>query len=75
MENSLDNKKAEISFLLKECKEFISLHSDEVAEYLKNEYSFEGIENKLNDNDYDDFESLKFEYYDLAKEFKNFVMK
>ena len=75
MENSVDNKTAEISLLLKEFKEFISLHSDEVAEYFKNEYYFEGIENKINDNDYDDFEILKFEYYDLAKEFKNFVMK
>ena len=51
MENSVAIKKAEISFLLKEFKKLIELHSDKVAEYLKNEYYFQNTEEMVNDKD------------------------
>ena len=38
MENSNINKKVEISYLLKEFKELISLHSDKVAEHFKDAF-------------------------------------
>ena len=56
MEKAVINKKAEVYDLLKEFKELINLHSDIVSEYLKNEYYFQGLEKKLNDEDEDDFE-------------------
>ena len=75
MENSVINKKAEISDLLKEFKGLISLHSNEVAEYLKDEHYFPGLEDKLNGKDENDFHSLKLEHCELDSEFRQFVMK
>ena len=75
MENSVDNKKAEISFLLKELKKLISKHSDEVSEYLKDEYYFQDTEDKIDDKKKISFSKLKYEYYDLAVEFRNFVLQ
>ena len=38
MEKAVNRKKAEIFYLLTEYKELINLHSNNVSEYLKNEY-------------------------------------
>ena len=75
MENSVAIKKAEISLLLKEFKKLIELHSDKVAEYLKSEYYFQNTEKKINDEDMNSLSKLKYEYYDLANEFRNFVLQ
>ena len=75
MENSVINKKAEISNLLKEFKELIDLHSDKISEYLKKEYYFSELEDILNDKDENDFNSLKFSHCDLATEFRQFIIK
>ena len=74
MENSAINKKAEISDLLKEFKELIKLHSSKVNEYLKNEFYFQDIEQKLNDNDENDIHDLRNEHYNLGLEFRQFVI-
>ena len=57
MENPVINKKAEISDLLKEFKDLITLHSNEVSEYLQNRYYFSDLEETLNDEN--DFNTLK----------------
>ena len=56
MKKAVINKKAEIYDILKEFKELINLHSDKASEHLKNEYYFQGLEKKPNDEDEDDFE-------------------
>ena len=47
MEKAVIKKKTEIFDLLEEFKELINLHSDKVSEYLKNEYYFQRLEEKL----------------------------
>ena len=74
MGNSVAIKKSEISFSLKEFKKLIELHSDKVAEYLKNEQYFQNTEEMINDKDMNSFSTLKYEYYDLANEFRKFVL-
>ena len=74
MENSVINKKAEILNLLNEFKKLIKLHSDKVSEYLKNEYYFQDLEQKLNDEDENDIEDLRNEHHNLGKEFRQFVI-
>ena len=73
MEKAVNRKKTEISDLVAEYKELVNLHSDEVSEYLKNEYYFKDMEEDF--NDLDDFEELKHFYYDLGVEFRQFVIK
>ena len=72
MEKAVNRKKTEISDLVAEYKELVNLHSDEVSEYLKNEYYFKDMEEDF--NDLDDFEELKHFYYDLGVEFRQFVI-
>ena len=74
MENSVINEKAEISDLLKEFQELIKLHSSKVSEYLKNEYYFQDIEQKFNDNDKHDIHDLRSEHYNLGLEFRQFAI-
>ena len=57
MEKAVNRKKTEISDLVAEYKELVNFHSDEVSEYLKNEYYFKDMEEDF--NDLDDFEELK----------------
>ena len=73
MENPDINKKAEISDLHKEFKDLITLHSNEISEHLKNEYYFSDLEETLNDEN--EFNTLKCSHYDLATEFRQFVIK
>ena len=73
MEKAVNRKKTEISDLIAEYKELVSLHSGKVSEYLKNGYYFKDTEENF--NDIDDFEELKHFYYDLGVEFRQFVIK
>ena len=73
MEKVVNRKKTEISDLITEYKELVSLHSDKASEYLKNEYYFKNIEEEF--NDMDNFEELKHFYYDLGVEFRQYVIK
>ena len=67
--------KGEIAFLLKEFKKLIKLYDDKVKDYLKNEYYFQDIEEIINDEDINRFTKINFEYFSLAKEFRNFVLR
>ena len=66
MEKAVNTKKTQILDLLKEFKELINLHNDKGSEYLKSEYYFQELEEKLNDNDENDLEDLKNEHYNLG---------
>ena len=75
MENSTIITKGEIAFLLKEFKKLIKLYSNKVEDYLKDAYYFQDIEEMINDKDMNMFNKLIFEYFNLAKEFRNFVLR
>ena len=64
MEKAIHRKKTEISDLVAEYQNLVSLHS----EYLKNEYYFKNMEEEF--NSMDDFEELKHFYFDLGVEFR-----
>ena len=66
-------KKTEIFDLLAEYKELVSLRSDKVSKYLKNECYFKNMEEEFNDEN--DFEELKHLYFDLGHEFRQFVIE
>ena len=67
--------KAEIKFLLKEFKKLIKIYNDKVEDYLKNKYYFQDVEEMINDEDMNRFSKIKFEYFNLAKEFTNFILR
>ena len=71
MENSVINKKTEISDLLKEYKELIILYS----EYIKNKYYFFSLEETLNDEEENDIQDLRKEHFNLGVDFREFVNK
>ena len=75
MENSTSIIKAEISFFLKELKKLSKIYNDKIEEYLKNKDYFENTEEMINNDDIIMFSELNIEYFNLAKEFRNFVLK
>ena len=75
MENSTTIIKVEIAFLLKELKKLIKLYSNKVDDYLKDVYYFQHIEEMINDEGMNRFSKLNLEYFYLAKEFRNFVLR
>ena len=75
MENSSTIIKAEIGFLLKEFKKLIKIYNDKIEDYfLKKDY-FENTEEMIRNNDIIMFSKLNIEYFNLAKEFRNFVLR
>ena len=74
MENSTIIIKGEIVYLLKEFKKLIRLSSNKVEDYLKDEYYFQDTEEMINDEGMNMFSKISFKYYNLAKEFRNFVL-
>ena len=75
MENSISIIKAEITFLLKEFKKLIKIYNDKIENYLKNKNYFENTEEIINNNEINNFNKINFEYFNLAKEFRNFVLR
>ena len=75
MGNSTTIIKAEIGFLLKEFEKLIKIYNDKVENYLKNKHYFQNTEELINDNDINNFNKINFEYFNLAKEFRNFVLR
>ena len=75
MENSTTIVKAEIAFLLKEFEKLIKIYNDKVGDYLKNKYYFQTTEEIINDEDINRFSKINFEYFNLAKEFRNFILR
>ena len=75
MENSTTIIKAEITFLLKEFKKLIKIYNDKIEDYLKNKHYFQNTEEMINDDDITKFSKINFEYFNLAKEFRNFVLR
>ena len=75
MENSTTIMKGETEFLLKEFKKLIKLYNDKVEDYLKNEYYFQDVEEMINDKNMNTFSKLNIKYFNLAKEFKSFVLR
>ena len=75
MENSSTIIKAEIGFLLKEFKKLIKIYNDKIEDYfLKKDY-FENTEEMISNNDIIMFSKLNIEYFNLTKEFRNFVLR
>ena len=56
-------------------KKLIKLYSDKVEDYLKDVYYFQDIEEMTNDEDMNMFSKINFEYFNLGKEFRNFVLR
>ena len=75
MKNLITIIKGEIAFLPKEFKKLIKLYSDKVEDYLKDAYYFQDIEEMINDEDMNVFSKLNFEYFNLAEEFRNFILR
>ena len=75
MENSTSIIKAEIGFLLKEFKKLIRIYNNKIEGYLKNKDYFENTEEMINNDDMIMFSKLNIEYFNLAKEFRNFVLR
>ena len=75
MENSTTIVKDEIALLLQEFTILIKLCSDKVKDYLKDAYYFQDIKELINDKDMNMFNKVNFEYFNLAKEFRNFVLR
>ena len=73
MEKAINRKKTKISDLIAEYKKLVNIHSDQVSEYLKNEFYFKQMEEDF--NDMDDFEELKQFYFDLGVELRQFVVE
>ena len=51
------------------------MYSNKVEDYLKNEYYFQDVEGMINDEGMNMSSKISFKYYNLAKEFRNFVMR
>ena len=75
MENSTTIIRAEIGFLLKEFRKLIKIYNDKVKNYLKNKHNFQNTEEIISDEDTNTFCTITLEYFKLAKEFRNFVLK
>ena len=75
MENSASIIKAETTFLLKEFKKLIKICNDKIEDYLKNKDYFENTEEMIYNDDIIMFSKLNIEYFNLAKELRNFVLK
>ena len=75
MENSATIVKAEIAFLLKEFKKLIKIYNDKVDDYLKNKYYFLNTEEIINDEKVNRLSKINIEYFNLAKEFRDFVLR
>ena len=75
MENSISMIKAEITFLLKEFKKLIKIYNDKIENYLKNKNYFENTEEIINNNEINNFNKINFEYFNLAKEFRTFILR
>ena len=69
MENSTAIIKSEIAFLFKEFKKTIIIYDDKVEKYLKNKYYFQ------DDDNINMLSKINFKYFNLAKEFRNFVLR
>ena len=67
--------KAEIAFFRKEFKKLIRIYNDKVDNYLKKKYYFQNIEEIINDENMNRFSKINFEYFNLAKEFRNFALR
>ena len=74
MNNSTTIIKSEIAFLLKEFKKLTKIYNDKVEDYLKNAYLFQDVE-IINDENVNAFSKLNLKYFNLAREFRNFVLK
>ena len=75
IENSTTIRKAEIAFLLKEFKKLIKIYNDKVDDYLKNKYYFQNTKEIINDENVNRFSKINFEYFNLAKEFRSFILR
>ena len=51
------------------------MYSNKVEDYLKDAYYFHDIEEIINDEDINMFSEINFEYFNLEKEFRNFVLR
>ena len=75
MENSTTITKAEITFLLEGFKKLIKIYNAKVQDYLKNKYHFQHIEEIINDIENNKFNKINIEYFNLAKELRNFILR
>ena len=75
MENSRAMIKAEITFLIKEFKKLIKIYNDKIEDYLKNKHYFQNTEEIINNDKMNNFNKINLEYFNLAKEFRNFVLR
>ena len=75
MENSTTITKADITFLPKGFKKLIKIYNAKVQDYLKNKYYFQHIEEIINDTESNKFNKINIEYFNLAKELRNFVLR
>ena len=75
MENSTIIIKSATAFLLTEFKKLIKFYNDKVEDYLKNAYYFQDVEEMINDKDMNTFSKLNIEYFNLPKEFRNFILR
>ena len=73
MENSTIIIKGEIAFLLAFL--IALLHFYKVEDYLKNEHYSQVVEEMINDENVNMINEINFKYYNLAKEFRNFVLR
>ena len=74
MEKAIDRKADKSSMLIYKFKDLVDLNRDKLSEYLKNEYYFKRMEEDLEDLG-DNFEELKKFYFDVAVEFRIFVIE
>ena len=67
--------KFETASSLKEFKRLTKLYNKTVEDYLKNDYYFQNIEEMIDDNNMNIFSKLNIQYFELAKEFRQFVLR
>ena len=53
----------------------IKIYNDKIEDYLKNKYYFQYAEEIINNTEINNFNKINFEYFNLAKEFRNFVLR
>ena len=75
MKNLTSIIKAEIGFLIKEFKKLIKIYNDKIENYLKHKDYFENTEEMINNDGIINFNKINFKYSNLAKEFRNFILR
>ena len=75
MENKVINKKSETVNVLKIFKELLTLHSDKIKDLSSYESYFKNIEEDIGDEDENDLDHLKNTLFNLAQEFKTFLIE